>query len=342
MKSWLKRHFIPHEGNNHRPHFLHRHNVKQLIGVVLLLELVLFILPVLNFSDIVKTFNLGAVLPGVLSTLTNEERLNMNLPVLSESEVLNRAAQLKAEDMAKKGYFAHTSPEGVTPWYWLKAAGYNYSYAGENLAVHFVDSQDVTQAWMNSPTHRANIISGAYTEVGTGVATGMYEGYETVFVAQVYGRPREVAPAPANQPNSRGLTRQNPTGSDADDNLTASLPRSSSVLGESQAAPVAQQKTTGLKQVTEQTIKNFFQEAATAPRHSVDAVLYSVLAIFILALLFNIFIKIRHQHPDLILNGAVAMVIILGLHISNTYISEEQGLRTSFIAYNSEAEVLSR
>lgn len=339
MIKWVKRHFIPHEGNDHRPHFLHRRNVKQLIGVVLLLELALFVLPGLNFVKYFENLNLGAVLPGVLSSLTNAERLENNLPELRESEVLNRAAQLKAEDMARKGYFAHTSPEGITPWYWLNVVGYSYSYAGENLAVHFIDSQDVTEAWMNSPTHRANIVHGAYTEVGTGVAVGMYEGYETVFVAQVYGRPQAVV-ASASQTNSRGLTRQNPTGSDTDRNLqTSPTPQlAEAVLGESQPAPVVQQKTTGLKQVAE----NFVEEAAASPRHTTDAMLYSVMGIVTLALIFNIFIKMKHQHPDLIFNGAVAMVVILGLHIGNTYISKEQYLRTTFIAYDSQTQVLNQ
>lgn len=97
---------------------------------------------------------------------------------------------MKAQDMATKGYFAHTSPEGKkTPWYWLKQVGYQYQYAGENLAINFTDSKDVTNAWMNSPTHKANIVKDKYTEVGTGIATGLYEGRETVFVAQVYANP---------------------------------------------------------------------------------------------------------------------------------------------------------
>lgn len=325
MFKWLKRHFIPHEGNNHRPHFLHRHNVKQLIGVVLLFELALFILPGLNFTTYFESLNLGAVLPGVLSSLTNAERLENNLPELKENEILNRAAQMKAEDMAKKSYFAHTSPEGITPWYWLGQVGYNYSYAGENLAVHFIDSQDVTEAWMNSPTHRANIIHGAYTEVGTGVATGMYQGYETVFVAQVYGRPRVNQLPTTNNSQPVSPTNLNPN-----------------VLGESQAGPVVQQKTTGVKQVTEEALKNFVQEAATAPRHTTDAVLWSVMAIVTMALLFNIFIKMKHHHPDLIFNGAMAMVLILGLHLANGYISKEQSLKTSFIAYDSQSQILNQ
>ena len=299
MISWLKRHFIPHEGNGHRPHILHRKNAAQLVGVVLLFELALFILPGLNFAGFVNSLNLGAVLPGVLSTLTNEKRLAENMPQLLENPLLMQSAQLKAEDMATKSYFAHTSPEGKTPWYWLKQVGYSYAYAGENLAVNFVDSEDVTEAWMNSPTHRANIVSGAYTEIGTGIATGVYKGNNAVFVAQVYGRPALFNPS---------------------------------------LLPAAAQKSAGLNRVVQETTR-FFQEAAATPRRTTDAVLFSVMGIITLALLFNIFIKIRHQHPDLILNGAVVMVVILALHIGNGYVSKDHGLETSFIAYNaSEVE----
>jgi hypothetical protein len=156
---------------------------------ILFLELAFFVLPTTNFARYAKELNLGLVLPTVLSTLTNEVRAKEQLPTLTENPLLVKAAEMKAQDMAAKSYFAHVSPEGKSPWYWFDQAGYKYSFAGENLAVNFTDSEKVTEAWMNSPTHRANIVGGAYTEVGTGIATGTYKGHESVFVAQVYGRP---------------------------------------------------------------------------------------------------------------------------------------------------------
>ncbi len=351
MKKWLKTHFIPHEGNGHRPHFLKKENTKQLIGVVLLFELVLFIIPSLNFSRVVRDLNLSAVLPSVLSELTNEKRLNTNLPPLSESDLLNQAAKLKAEDMASKGYFAHTSPEGKTPWYWIQAVGYNYTYAGENLAVNFVDSEDVTEAWMNSPTHRSNIVHGAYSEVGTGVATGMYKGEEAIFVAQVYAHPRRIStsiatyvetnPVPA-QPAQGALTIETPVARPQVASPLTPAPQTAEtveVLGQTQTQSAHTQKP-GVNRVTQETIKEFFQQAAASPRHTTNAVLYSVLAIMTIALLFNIFIKIKHQHADLILNGAVVMVVVLGLNLANIYISQTESIETSFLAYDSENHVL--
>lgn len=189
MVKIFKRLFIPHVGNAYRPHFLMGHNLHRLLGLMIGLELLLFVVPTLHYAGFIENLNLSAVLPGALSTLTNEKRASSNLPQLTENEKLNLAAQLKAEDMAAKSYFAHTSPEGKTPWYWFTQVGYKYVYAGENLAVSFTDSNEVTEAWMNSPSHRANLIGRQYREIGTGAATGTYKGAKTVFVAQVYGSP---------------------------------------------------------------------------------------------------------------------------------------------------------
>jgi hypothetical protein len=107
--------------------------------------------------------------------------------------------------MAKNGYFAHFAPDGTSPWHWFDEAGYVYTHAGENLAIHFTDSNEVVDAWMNSPKHRENIVNGVYTEIGVGTAKGKFEGYDTVYVVQLFGTPaqapvvaaRPVTPAPA-------------------------------------------------------------------------------------------------------------------------------------------------
>ncbi len=131
----------------------------------------------------------GTVLPAVVIDQTNNERMVLSELPLKRNALLDQAAQLKADDMAKNHYFAHNSPTGVTPWHWFDEVSYQYSHAGENLAVHFTDSNEVVKAWMNSPTHRANIVNGSYTEIGVGTAEGEYEGFKTVFVVQLFGTP---------------------------------------------------------------------------------------------------------------------------------------------------------
>ena len=141
----------------------------------------------------------GTILPAVVVDLTNEERADEAAVPLVRNSLLDEAARLKAEHMAKNSYFAHHSPDGVSPWYWFERVGYTYAHAGENLAIHFTDSSAVVEAWMQSPTHRANIVNNNYTEIGVGTAKGTYDGFSTVFVVQLFGTPAApvVAPAPA-------------------------------------------------------------------------------------------------------------------------------------------------
>ncbi|GAH47620.1 unnamed protein product, partial [marine sediment metagenome] len=75
---------------------------------------------------------------------------SLGLSALRENPQLSKAALLKAQDMLENDYFAHRSPEGITGWYWIKKAGYNYQRAGENLAIAFLDSEEVHKAWNDS------------------------------------------------------------------------------------------------------------------------------------------------------------------------------------------------
>lgn len=131
----------------------------------------------------------GTVLPAVVVDLTNDERADNNAAPLRRSATLDAAAKLKAQHMAQNEYFAHYAPDGTTPWHWFDEAGYVYAHAGENLAIHFTDSAEVVEAWMNSPTHRKNIVDQKFSEIGVGTARGEYEGYKTVYVVQLFGTP---------------------------------------------------------------------------------------------------------------------------------------------------------
>jgi hypothetical protein len=159
--------------------------VKKILILSICIEAVFFM--ALVYQGKIQT---ATVLVGTLNNLTNSERQQQNLSSLKENILLDKSAQFKADDMVKNGYFAHKSPDGKEPWYWLDSVGYKYSYAGENLAINFNESEDVVNAWMNSPTHKANIVKGSYTEIGTAIATGTYKGKDAVFVVQHYASPR--------------------------------------------------------------------------------------------------------------------------------------------------------
>lgn len=135
----------------------------------------------------------AAVIESEIVAMTNDERTANSVGQLTENTLLDQAAQAKADDMAAKGYFSHTGPDGKTPWQWVAGAGYVYQYAGENLAVRFTDSSEVINAWMASPTHRANIVKPQYTQIGVGIADGTYEGAPATFVVQYFGTPVQAA-----------------------------------------------------------------------------------------------------------------------------------------------------
>lgn len=151
----------------------------------------------------------AAVISSVLIELTNTDRGAQGLGTLTVSPLLTAVAEAKAADMAEKGYFAHTSPEGLTPWHWFKEKGYTFAYAGENLAIDFNESADIERAWMNSPTHRANIVGTQFTEIGIAVRQGTYQGRPTTYVVQVFATPARVVPktTPAVSRPVREVTR---------------------------------------------------------------------------------------------------------------------------------------
>lgn len=176
-------------------------------------------------SFFMSTNQFASVVNSVLVDLTNTDRAAYNLGTLTVNEKLTAAAQAKANDMANKSYFAHTSPEGIDSWYWFKQAGYDFQHAGENLAVDFSDSADVERAWMNSPTHRDNILNGKYTEVGIATASGFYNGHPTTFVVTMFGSPRVGVVASAPQKPSFSSVPKNPV-------ETATAENPTTVLGE--------------------------------------------------------------------------------------------------------------
>lgn len=133
---------------------------------------------------------------GVLS-FTNAARASSSaLPALARNETLDRAAQIKLDDMFGRQYFEHISPIGVGPADLAKTVGYAYVIVGENLALgNFENDEKLVDAWMNSPGHRANILNTHYREIGIAVGKGIYEGKETWLAVQSFGMPLSACPA---------------------------------------------------------------------------------------------------------------------------------------------------
>ncbi|MBT4121493.1 hypothetical protein HOE31_00900, partial [bacterium] len=184
--------FIPHECNDFKPKALHPHRLTfhALSAVVIKIVMVVFLL----------SFPAGAWLtPDVLYEqsnqvveLTNNIRTNLNKGTLSINTTLQQAAIDKAEDMIINQYFAHISPDGIGLRNFLLNNNLGYKVAGENLALGYSSAEEVVDAWTKSPTHYANLIDNDYTEIGVGMLSGNYKGYDTTIVAQFFRQP----PAP--------------------------------------------------------------------------------------------------------------------------------------------------
>jgi len=186
MKEWLRHLFIPQERNNFRAKLLHPSFLAFLVGFFLLNQ------TVINLIAITKPGILGyasSITPEAIVALTNKERASNNLPPLTINNSLNSSAQRKAGDMFAFDYWAHESPSGRSPWDFIREVGYAYKAAGENLAKDFADSGGVVAAWMNSPTHRANITDPRFTEIGVAVVDGTLKGYQTTLVVQHFAKP---------------------------------------------------------------------------------------------------------------------------------------------------------
>lgn len=202
--SFLLNWFLPHHGNNHKA------NLIKSSSLLLLSFVFVFFQVFLNFFLMARPSVLGYssnITPEEIIELTNTERTKLGLGVLKENKLLSEAARQKASDMFSFNYWSHVSPSGRTPWAFFSDAGYKYQYAGENLARDFKEPVSVVRAWMNSSSHRDNIVNSKYQEIGVVVVDGTLQGVETTLVIQLFGTQYGSVPAkPASKPDAEKET----------------------------------------------------------------------------------------------------------------------------------------
>lgn len=335
MKAFVKKYFIPNQDNEYVPHMMR----KASIGVFSFLAILVFFFGIVHVVIIQETSLLGAVIPKTLVELANNNRASNRVSFLTTNPLLESAAQKKANDMASKGYFAHTSPEGKTPWYWFNEVGYDFQYAGENLAVNFVDSIDVDSAWMNSPGHRSNILNGKFTEIGIATAKGMYNGRETIFVVQMFGKPLRSnavkrlvgganspvaieakigtgTPATTNIPKSASQGSALKVASTSSTTPTQAI-RPPRVLGETEMfteiAVAEENQFTDVRRGEELSRPNMLEELLASPKKVTGLLFGLLLSIALLALVLMVVIEVRKQHPHHIALGIFLIVFIVFL-----------------------------
>ena len=290
MVNWCKKYFLPHNGNSYEPALLKTEATAFVLLVLAVIELVFvvptfFLIPSQRFS--------ATVLPSVIAELTNSDRLEAKLPKLKTNSLLAEAAQLKAEDMARRGYFSHVDPDGREPWYWFNQIGYRYSSAGENLAVNFFDSSEVEKAWMNSPAHRENILKRQFTEMGVGVAAGYYEGYNTLFIVQFFGHPMVQA-----------------------ENSSADFSLDQNFYSNKQLAAAGSSFSLGGF-----GWKELFWRLVTSPRLLTNIILAFFVFIILVIIILMMFSNQGRKKKEIFLNALLILIVILSVTIMNRELS---------------------
>jgi hypothetical protein len=304
----LRDYFFPHPENNYRPHLFSRVSVTVLAVVIIACEVGYVAQTKFVF---LSTDFLASVLPSVLTDLTNQARAANSLAPVTRSATLDAAAELAARDMASKGYFAHVAPDGTTPWYWLNQAGYSYSYAGQNLAVNFSDSENVQSAWLESPTHRENIMKPQYTEVGFGTATGYYQGQETTFVVEYFAKPAAVktgvAPKPiavATKPVATTPATTTPTVLGSEVNQPTSVATSAPQGVPTTVTTITEPATPLAPETTR------FVSVLASPLTTLETILTALLTIIAIAYGIAVVVRGKAQHRSVVFGGAFLMFLI--------------------------------
>jgi uncharacterized protein YkwD len=130
----------------------------------------------------------------------NAERIVQGLAPLRLDDRLDAACDDRIHDMEELQYWAHDSPDGRAPFVWLKPRGYFFQAAGENLACGFESTELLVSSWMESPGHRANIMSPDYQDCGIAIIDGSTKGRATgKSIVVLFGRPLPGAPSVAHK-----------------------------------------------------------------------------------------------------------------------------------------------
>lgn len=316
----------PRPSNNRRARVLHPEALIFVLGVTL---------AGLTLVQVVahQSGQLGDIL-GYASDITveqvvamsNAERAKSGLPALRFNATLSQSATAKASDMFSNQYWAHTSPQGKEPWDFFRSAGYSYKVAGENLARDFSTTPDMMLAWMNSPTHRANIMNSRYEEIGIAVVNGTLSGIETTLVVQHFGSPSQsvaqISPHSASAESTES-TRSEPVA-----DLSPTLPVITST-------PLISLEPTGVELPSTQLVTNLDSLTATptrfpmvlsrmtmpgtslanleySPLQLTKALGLSILLLLIVTLLYDWY-AVGHYHSSRIVGKNLAHILLLAM-----------------------------
>lgn len=184
---------VPHRSNNYRARLLQPLGLFTLALAFMLSQVILQSYSTENPGVLGYAANIPV---SEVIRITNQKRTEAGLVALQTNSSLSQAAEAKGRHMLEQDYWAHVAPDGTEPWAFFSNVGYKYRYAGENLARDFSNPQSAVDAWMASPSHRDNLMSPKYTEIGLAVVEGDLNGVDTTIIVQLFGTPMASAAAP--------------------------------------------------------------------------------------------------------------------------------------------------
>jgi hypothetical protein len=183
----LQRYFIPSENNQFRAKLLSTPFLLAFTAIVFIFNFGVGISLPASASDGQDVISIQNLLDS-----HNAERAKNDLPSLELSPLLSLSAKNKAQAMLESDCWDHYCPEGKSPWDYFEESNYDYVFAGENLAEGFYSLDVLMNAWMNSSTHRDNILKSQYSQVGFGIVYGDFQrNPSNVIVAVHFGTPKD-------------------------------------------------------------------------------------------------------------------------------------------------------
>ncbi len=349
--SIFKDYFIPHLGNDFKPKILRTKSLTFIAVALAILKLsvtgyLFFIYPDRAF--------MAELMNNRILELTNQVREENSLSPLIIDPILNQAAQAKAGDMLSRNYFAHISPDGKKPWDWINRGEYSYLYVGENLGMNFSSAESVHNALMLSPSHKRNILNNIYRDIGIAVLSGAIDGQETNLLVELFGskkstpsfiavKPKETVTVtpPVKQPEVNGTTTEVLASEIKPENNLPVTPApeiatTTLVANVQQETPIETGAVKAIETSPNQEIEHNLPPTVTyvsslkvKPAGLADKFInlenyinYGALTLIIIALLVNIFVKIRIQHKPVIIQALLVIIFITGLIFLHLHILE--------------------
>lgn len=301
--EYLGNFLIPSKKNNFKPKILE----VQFFFILLSVFIGIKALSIMSFQGYLGANIFNEISQQDLYVLINQARNNNKIPELAINSKLEMAAQLKLNDMFNNNYFGHISPSGTTPWNWFDRAKYDYKIAGENLAMDFVSSDQVVKAWLNSESHRKNILLKDFNETGIAIGSGLINGQKTIAVVQVFGKEQvAIVPVAKAKVNNKTISTTSPN---------PRINPKTSVVSKTKALSLKPINTPSVKGVNSSSVSNALDSKYLAyfSNDTLNKVLTLFVVFCVLILSLKVLVAVHIQFPALILRAIILIIVSVSI-----------------------------